>query len=229
MKIRLLIQSVGFAVAATLVSATSVALDARPRLLHAPVPRLPRAELMAEAEVELTIQINEKGNVINATVRRATNPRLAAPCVAAVRRWRYAPPRQDGAAVTATFIQPLHFGAGRMGTDDRPGFASAQVRHRVTPVVPAELSHLDAEITLELQVAADGRVREATILHSSADALNDAAIAAALNWAFTPATQQGEPVASTIFLPFHFHGDGTAPPAAATTARTRIGLSRPQT
>jgi iron complex outermembrane recepter protein len=87
---------------------------------------------------------------------------------------------------------------------------------------PTVVSHVDAEyppsaltrrehadVVLTLTVDIDGHVSRVDVAQSSGAAdLDEAAVVAARQWTFTPATRDGKPVASRIKLPFHF-----APPA----------------
>jgi iron complex outermembrane recepter protein len=87
---------------------------------------------------------------------------------------------------------------------------------------PTVVTHVDAEyppsalkerkhadVVLVVTVDADGHVSKVTVLQSSGGSdLDEAAVIAARQWTFTPATKGGKPVASRIKVPFHF-----APPA----------------
>ncbi len=89
----------------------------------------------------------------------------------------------------------------------------------VTP--PAVLTHVDAvypesalaarehgDVVLALTVDVDGHVSKVDVMQSGGPALDEAAVIAARQWTFTPASRDGRPVASRIRVPFHF-----APPA----------------
>jgi TonB family protein len=85
------------------------------------------------------------------------------------------------------------------------------VVHHVDAVYPPSalpsLEHADVLLTLTVDV--DGHVSKVDVAQASGAAdLDEAAIVAARQWTFTPATRDGKPVASRIRLPFHF-----APPA----------------
>src|ERR1700722_20135017 len=67
-----------------------------------------------------------------------------------------------------------------------------------------------ADVILTLTVDADGHVSSVTVAQSGGEDLDEAAVVAARQWTFTPATRDGAPVASRIRVPFHF-----APPAPA--------------
>lgn len=88
-------------------------------------------------------------------------------------------------------------------------------------VPPAVLTHVDAQypasalkqrkhgdVTVAVTVDVDGHVSKVEVLESGGADLDEAAVVAARQWTFSPATRAGRPVASRIRVPFHF-----APPA----------------
>src|SRR5262245_56655128 len=93
--------------------------------------------------------------------------------------------------------------------------AAAESQGKVIP--PSVLTHVDArypqaaleerkhgDVTLAVTVDVDGHVSSVEVLSSGGAALDEAAIVAARQWTFTPATRNGVPVASRIRIPFHF-------------------------
>lgn len=97
--------------------------------------------------------------------------------------------------------------------------ARAQAPEAVTP--PSVITHVDAEyprsalatrahgdVVLAVTVDADGRVSKVDVIESGGHDLDEAAVFAARQWTFAPATKGGKAVASRIRVPFHF-----APPA----------------
>lgn len=86
---------------------------------------------------------------------------------------------------------------------------------------PVVVSHVDAiypnqaaaegrhaDVVLVVTVDVDGHVSEVKVRESGGEVLDEAAIIAARQWVFEPATRDGKKVASRILVPFHF-----APPA----------------
>ena len=90
------------------------------------------------------------------------------------------------------------------------------VVHHVDAVYPpsALAERKDADVVLTVTVDADGHVSKVDVAESGGADLDEAAIVAAREWTFVPATRNGKPVASRIKMPFHF-----APPAPAAGAR----------
>ncbi|SDZ25528.1 TonB family C-terminal domain-containing protein [Lysobacter sp. yr284] len=86
---------------------------------------------------------------------------------------------------------------------------------RLAPPLWPQGSRNRGRVMLELEVAIDGRVSDLRLKRSSGyDELDQAAIAAARNWSFTPRTVGGRPVASWVRVPVDFEPD-TSNPAAA--------------
>jgi protein TonB len=61
-----------------------------------------------EGEVLLRLSISETGEVVDVVVLRGAEPFLAA-ALAAVRTWRYQPPREDGRAIAGTRVVRIPF------------------------------------------------------------------------------------------------------------------------
>ncbi len=63
----------------------------------------------------------------------------------------------------------------------------------------------EGTVLLEVEVAGDGRVRTIRVARSSSYSLLDReAVRAVRTWRFTPGSQNGVPVASTVRVPVHF-------------------------
>lgn len=97
--------------------------------------------------------------------------------------------------------------------------ADAPVGHGELPApgYPAGSTH-QGTVVMHLEVGIDGSVRRVELKHSSGHGdLDQAAMQAARRWRFTPALEDGKPVASWISVPVNFErhtGDaGPATPA----------------
>jgi protein TonB len=67
---------------------------------------------------------------------------------------------------------------------------------------------IEGRVRLRLLVDAEGNVKEAAVARSSgSEALDEAALAAAKEWHFEPATEDGTPVASVVLQPLDFRID----------------------
>lgn len=108
-----------------------------------------------------------------------------------------------------------------------PGRARAQTSETGAPspatgvIPPTVVTHVDAvyppaavaerqhgNVVLALTVDADGHVSKVDVVVSGGAAFDEAAVVAARQWTFIPASRDGKPLASRIRVPFHF-----APPA----------------
>jgi len=76
---------------------------------------------------------------------------------------------------------------------------------RVTPEYPqiARAAGMEGKVVVRMLVGVDGRVRRAEIETSSA-LFDEAALAAARKWTFTPAETDGKPVMVWVRVPFDF-------------------------
>jgi len=77
---------------------------------------------------------------------------------------------------------------------------------RPAPVYPevAIRAGIEGRVVVKVLVGKDGRVREAVVLHSTADCLNEAAVAAAKEYLFVPAIMNNGPVSVWVSVPFSF-------------------------
>lgn len=77
---------------------------------------------------------------------------------------------------------------------------------RVAPEYPALAlkAGMEGRVVVKMLVGKDGSVREAMIERSTADVFNDAALAAARGFLFTPAVMNNGPVPVWITVPFTF-------------------------
>jgi TonB family protein len=90
---------------------------------------------------------------------------------------------------------------------DVPAFVERfpEVVTKTSPVYPpiARDAGMEGEVIVRMLVATDGRVKRAEIQRSSA-MFDEAALAAARQWTFTPALSNGHPVPVWVRVPFRF-------------------------
>jgi iron complex outermembrane recepter protein len=115
-------------------------------------------------------------------------------------------------SVFAAFLAARVVGASTAAAQVPAEVKPPVVLHHVDAVYPpsALAERKDADVVLAVTVDADGHVSKVDVLESGGADLDEAAIVAAREWTFVPATRNGKPVASRIKMPFHF-----APPAPA--------------
>jgi protein TonB len=113
------------------------------------------------------------------------------------------PAEQPAANATATLPASSASVAAPATIADTP----PQIVERVQPTYPAEALRNQEQGTVRLRIALDagGAVTDVQIAQSSgARALDRAAMDAARNWKFKPATQNGQPAAGAIEVPVEF-------------------------
>jgi TonB family protein len=171
-----------------------------PRLLKMVKPVYP-PELAAQgirADVLLKIDINAQGRVEKATVLKSNNPAFDEPSIKAILAWTFQPATHKGVPVPITATQ---------GIKDREAVVPPRVLKKVMPFYPSELADLGvrAEVLLEIDINAQGRVERATVLKSNNPAFDEPSIKAVLDWTFQPATHEGVPIAFTALQSIHFY------------------------
>src|SRR5580704_1438616 len=117
-----------------------------------------------------------------------------------------------GAAVFAIAVSATVAWPSRAQPPSAGNVTAPVVVQHVDAVYPpsALATRLHADVVLTVTVDADGHVSKVDVAQSGGADLDEAAIVAAREWTFIPATRNGKPVASRIKMPFHF-----APPAPA--------------
>ncbi len=120
--------------------------------------------------------------------------------------------------------------------------ATARAQPTTEVTAPVVVSHVDAayppsalaarkdaDVVVALTIDADGHVTKVDVVTSGGADLDEAAVVAARQWTFAPATRAGKPVASRIRVPFHF--SPPAPPPDLVESKepdpTRGGVSAP--
>lgn len=63
--------------------------------------------------VIVTIEVNVQGNVVSAAIDKSSNSEFNDPALAALKKWRFKPARQNGAPVPATVKIPVKFNEER--------------------------------------------------------------------------------------------------------------------
>lgn len=191
--------------------------DATPRLLAARLATWrkdaeqggdrPRTVLV-QATVDIT------GAVTAVTLPEGLPPFLEGPVNRAVRAYRFAPARRNGAAVEATVEVPVLCVAKTEGgpTGER---VPPRVLTRRDPVYPSSMQQggFEGRVTLDLEINLEGRVRTAHVVESTHPAFDDAALDAAMAWTFDPARVGDRPVHARLLLAIQFsiRGGGITP------------------
>jgi TonB family protein len=98
----------------------------------------------------------------------------------------------------------------------------------VTPEYPeaARAAGLSAEVLLELDVSAEGRVLHARVARPAGGGFDEAALAAGRRLRFSPAEIDGKPAAVTVEYRFRFEAPPPAPPPRALAVLRGVVLER---
>ncbi len=190
-----------------------------PRFEAGAPPELPALAIGA-GQVFMELSISPAGEVTSIAALRTT-PRHTEFVGNAARRWRFKPAtvterRTDGlpavpkpvaskALVAAHFRQPALIGPTQGELPKDIGTPSADVPLPVTIVEPSypARSLERGMVMIEALVNEKGQVTEATVIRS-APAFDGAALAAARQWRFRPASVAGRAVGTYVYLIFGF-------------------------
>jgi len=118
------------------------------------------------------------------------------------------------AAVATAVLATVILVSARVAAQPSAAILPPEPRTRVDAVYPASGERRETDVTLTLTVGVDGRVTDVTVTRSGGKTFDDAAVAAAHQWIFTPARSGDQPVRARIRVGFHFD----PPPDAAASA-----------
>ena len=109
---------------------------------------------------------------------------------------------KNGVAVSAKAVQPFRFGQGTVAVariDRLP-----DVKHSVSPEVPATLQGASGFANVMFEIDAKGQITSVEIKDASHEDFKTVALAAAKQWTFKPALRASEPVSARVVIPFVF-------------------------
>jgi TonB family protein len=92
----------------------------------------------------------------------------------------------------------------------------------------ALLQHLEGNVGLELVVGDDGRVVDAQVTIPAGHGFDEAALAAARDFVFSPARRGGKPIRSAVQFTYEFHMPPEAPSVAPTPVAARVPVAPPE-
>jgi protein TonB len=116
----------------------------------------------------------------------------------------------SGAGATTTIDQDLKIDEDAPPPDFVPYEKEPTVVKKVEPKYPdlALRAGLEGNVFVKVWVDKEGKVRKVVLLKSDAPIFEDAAMAAAKQWVFTPAVMQKGPVSVWVSIPFRFRLTG---------------------
>lgn len=108
--------------------------------------------------------------------------------------------------LSLSIVLPLTAAAAGPAAAQADATTPPHVLEHVDPVYPpAKLAEgIDTTVVLLITVEKDGSVSDATVAESGGVDFDEAALAAARRWRFSPASRGGAPIRARIRVPFHF-------------------------
>jgi TonB family protein len=210
-----------------------VEYDKAPAVIKRGFPQYPELAKAAgvEGTVYVKIWIREDGKVEMAKLQKGsgTDTGFEEAALQAARQFEFQPAMKNGKPVAVWVSIPFHFKLGDKSaspatpaavrsaapnTNEAPqtGFVqfdeAPQIVRRAAPAYPeiAKRAGIEGTVWVKIQLDENGKVREALVQKSSQPDLGfeEAALAAAKNFEFSPARKNHQPVAVWITMPFHF-------------------------
>lgn len=177
-----------------------------------------------EGEVIVRALVDKKGRVEDAKVDQSPNQVLNDAALEAVRKTTFTPAMQQGKPVSVWIQIPVQFSlrdtkGSSQSTASRPkepvevepGYDSREIAANVRYPELARRRGIEGDVIINALIAKDGRVADIKVHESDSPLLETAAIEAVRNTKFTPATEDGVPVAVWIQIPIVFRlNDGPA-------------------
>ena len=235
----------------------------RPTRTNNVAPIYPQAAQDAgiEGVVILETVISATGQVTDVNVLRSVDATVDEAAVVAARQWVYSPTLRNGVAVPVILTETVNFvldnaraGAGdvRTAPPDRPASPSPTAPagpipvggnierptriNDVAPLYPqvAQEAGIEGMVILQTEIATNGRVNNVTVLRSVDPILDEAAIAAARQWTYSPTLQNGVAVSVLMTETVNFVLPDAPPPVPAagsienTDPRALLGLTMGQ-
>jgi len=184
----------------TIAQVSASTLDIAPRPINTPNPTFFGRIITSDAYVNLSLEIDAKGDVTNAIVRHSSHPALEKPTLRAVRKWEFEPAFRDGKPVACKIVQPLTFGSSLLSSVD----AKAIPLYSPKPELAKKLQEVEGEVGVAVSVDSAGFVTRVKVLYSSDQRLNLPVLKAIRQWQYEPAKRKGRSIASKQIQPFTF-------------------------
>jgi protein TonB len=210
-----------------------VEYDKAPAVIKRGFPQYPELAKVAgvEGTVYVKIWIREDGKVETAKLQKGsgTDAGFEEAALQAATQFEFHPAMKNGKPVAVWVSIPFHFKLGEKfaspetpaaarsaapNTNEAPttGFVqfdeAPQIVRRAAPAYPeiAKRAGIEGTVWVKIQLDENGKVREALVQKSSQPNLGfeEAAMAAAKSFEFSPAKKNHQPVAVWVTIPFHF-------------------------
>ena len=176
-------------------------LDIAPRPIKTPSPTFFGRVITSDAYVSVNLDIDKKGNVTNAIVRRSSHPSLEKPTLKAVRKWEFEPAYRNGTPVACKIVQPLTLGSNMLTSVD----TKAIPLYSPKPEISRNRQDVEGEVGVAVSIDSAGFVTRVKVLYSTDQRLNLPVLKAIRKWQYEPAKRMGRSVSSKQIQPFVFN------------------------
>ena len=210
-----------------------IQVDKAPALISQLKPEYPREAKLQDIQgkVFLKLLIDEKGNVAKAKVEKGVNPLLDKSALSAAKKAKFSPALINDKPVKVWVVLPIAFklDAEKKNEADlvpqerrdypvkvetaEPGmneFVAVQKLPEMIsssqPYYPelAKKAGIEGKVFVKVLVDEKGNPKKAVVIKSESDVFNQSATEAAMKSKFTPAINEGKPIAVWIVLPYRF-------------------------
>ena len=196
-------------------------------------PEYPEAAKLAGIQGKVFVEtvIDENGIVAEAKILKSEQKSLNAAAIEAIKKTKFSPGvNKENKNVKAKVVIPINFkldekkdSPGLGVSIDAPGDISdpdinafqkvekqPEMLESAKPEYPEEAKSkkITGKVFVKVLITKEGSPKKAVVIRSDSEILNQPAIDAAMKSKFSPALQNGKPIAVWVVLPFRFMLDG---------------------
>jgi TonB family protein len=179
-----------------------------------------------QGDVDLDIVVLANGTVGDVRVTKSLEPGLDAQAIVSAKQWLFKPAMKDGSPVNMIVGLAIEFrlrgvppanpaAVPKAAAPNTQGIVPPKPVKSVNPKYTSEAmrAKIQGNVDVEIVVLTDGSVGDARVTKSLDPGLDEAAVAAAQQWRFQPATKDGQPVeyTATVSLEFRIHNGPPIP------------------
>lgn len=217
------------------------ALTIPPTFSRQPLPEIqPSVRALGKGgDVEVTFVVDELGRTRDIQIDPAAHPSFALATATAVKGWTFSPGRKGSRAVSTRVKATVQLRLDRepmivcnVGFPPEPivditkGGVPPKMTHSVPPEFPVKLrlAGLSGEVMVEYIVDRQGNVTDAQVVRSTHAEFEAPAIAAVMQWKFTPGSRDGRTVKTRVqqVITFNLNEEPDDDEPAAASAETPV-------
>jgi len=199
-----------------------IEVDEAPVLKSQIKPEYPKLAKLAgiQGKVYLKLLIDEKGNVAKTKIEQGVKDMIDDAALAAVKDAKFSPALIAGKPVKVWVVLPIAFklnadkndtSSKETGEEPDPGAMveyekAPEMIEAAKPYYPeaAQQAGVTGKVYVKVLVDKEGIPKKAVVLKSESELFNESAVDAAMKSRFTPAIQDGKPIAVWIVLPYSY-------------------------